>query len=588
MNKKENKVNVDEVQIVSPPPKNEYEYAKLNQRFNELSIKEAFDTGVTTSTVIENKEYRLCHPRLVCLECNDIFVQPSLTIAERDYYETMKKPHIWYPVDIVCTFGTLCAHEAHREDILYTNCPLPTIDPESDKSQPIDIPPGIKTIVAVVYTSDHFAVMKLCLEKKLAIYYDGLSWGVENWLPHTRHVLRKFGIKGTWKRRAATAEQGITIEQTDKVNCGPIACLVLWKLLRPDLVREDMNPTDYRKATIEELTRLINMHDSLLVILRRQKKTTESDNESDANTVETTNSKKVQLDDPPKSSNSTTETKKKTEAVDSSVVKKKKTQPSPRKRNIIPRKSKSQSSPRKRKTSIGGDTKDTPPSEKEWSGLVDSDSDTNETSPAKKPKKRTKKRMIVESPSTDEEPLTPTPHPNKNTKRSPSIDAEPLLPPPQTIKSKDEEFTTPPPKQNEKESTVDTAYNGLPESDDSEDEQVLDGQTKERIPKKPSTSTETEQETTDKAKDQSKDNEMQCLPVFAETSATERKRKPPAMDRNKPKKPRIQISLADEEKKKKKNCQCKGKCMKACGCRKQGRICTTKCACHATCSNNTS
>jgi len=51
-------------------------------------------------------------------------------------------------------------------------------------------------------------------------------------------------------------------------------------------------------------------------------------------------------------------------------------------------------------------------------------------------------------------------------------------------------------------------------------------------------------------------------------------------------KKKIQTSPNTIKKRISKNCQCKGKCNKACGCRKQGRICTTKCACMADCNNN--
>jgi hypothetical protein len=209
---------------------------------------------------------------------------------------------------------------------------------------------------------------------------------------------------------------------------------------------------------------------------------------------------------------------------------------------------------------------------------------------------------------------------------------------------------TPPPKPKRMEN-----YSGLPESDVSEDEHEWDGLSEDSIHQKPSISTEMEKELPDKpiptckisANDKPMDNENQCLPVFADTTAIETKRKPQAIDTNKPKKPRIHIAPTDGEKKTKKsptdtaaagkstqsddddfiekvmasrpnkqvgtsdktrikipkkkmttstktskkktpkNCQCKGKCNKACGCRKQGRICTTKCTCMAMCNNNT-
>ena len=77
---------------------------------------------------------------------------------------------------------------------------------------------------------------------------------------------------------------------------------------------------------------------------------------------------------------------------------------------------------------------------------------------------------------------------------------------------------------------------------------------------------------------------------FMETVMASRTNKP--IDT--PDKPRIKIpkkkmatSTKTSKKRTQKNCQCKGKCNKACGCRKQGRICTTKCTCMAMCNNNT-
>ena len=58
-------------------------------------------------------------------------------------------------------------------------------------------------------------------------------------------------------------------------------------------------------------------------------------------------------------------------------------------------------------------------------------------------------------------------------------------------------------------------------------------------------------------------------------------------------KPRIKIpkkkmatSTKTSKKKSRRNCQCKGLCNKACGCRKQGHICTTECTCMAMCNNS--
>ena len=279
---------VDEVEIISPPLKTEYENAIFSKSYTELTIRQAFDLGITTWTILKGEEHPLCHPKLICLTCTEPSGPPSVTITEDNYYDTMAQSNIWFTVDMVCTFGILCAHDAHREDIMYTNCPLPTITPKKGNKKPVVLSPEIKTIMSVVFTSKHFAIMRLCLEEKTAYYYDGLSWPVNTWSLHTNHVLNKYGLEGKWKKQVGTGEHGldgVKIHQDDQSNCGPIACVVLWKFFKPKSVDIHIDPKEYRTTAIEELKRLINYYESDLVVLRRQRGSSESDDDSNNNSA---------------------------------------------------------------------------------------------------------------------------------------------------------------------------------------------------------------------------------------------------------------------------------------------------------------
>ena len=91
------------------------------------------------------------------------------------------------------------------------------------------------------------------------------------------YILNLYGIPlKNWKSTLATGHDsmdGIMIKQNDTNNCGPIACMVLWKLFRPSSVDlAQLQTTDYRAVVIDELRRMLKQSYESCIVYKRERK----------------------------------------------------------------------------------------------------------------------------------------------------------------------------------------------------------------------------------------------------------------------------------------------------------------------------
>ena len=269
----------DEIEEVSPPetPDGNKEAEPLLTMYSRYTIKQAFLLGKTTTIKINDTLYRLCHPRLVCEKCDEHASSRSITVAEDNYYEANLITEQWFFPDIVTTFGILCSHDAHRDNMIYDDATLPSISNDPSKKKIVPLPKKIHTIVSIVFYQRHFAVMRLCLEKKRAYFYDGMAMPLDNWTPHMKYILNRHGIdEEKWKIEPGTGNDGmdgILIKQKDLSNCGPIACMVIWKLFKQDEINlQEIESSRYREIAVSELRRLLEKHDENLVVYARKER----------------------------------------------------------------------------------------------------------------------------------------------------------------------------------------------------------------------------------------------------------------------------------------------------------------------------
>ena len=269
----------DEVQVVSPAQvsinrtnRNDPPPGRIG-----VCVDVAIQTGVYSTRLIDMVDYKLCYPRLTCVQCEQFNYNRIITVAEDSYYELMKHSQKWFFPDTITTFGLLCAHTAHRDDTIYVDAMLPDVKPDPKKTKVEVLLPTVKTIVSVVFKDRHFAVMRLCLDNRKAYFYDGLAWSVRNWSSHMNYILNLYGISSkNWKSTLATGHDsmdGIMIKQDDHNNCGPIACMVLWKLFRPSSVDlAQLQPNDYRAIVIDELRRMLKESYNLCIVYKKERK----------------------------------------------------------------------------------------------------------------------------------------------------------------------------------------------------------------------------------------------------------------------------------------------------------------------------
>jgi len=281
--------------ICFPPATTVIKQDEAPNLLRRMTVKEAFKLGKTTTRCIDDIEYRLCHPKLICSLCDECTPSRTITVAEDEYYEIYKNEmNRWFYADMVSTFGVLCSHDAHRSDIMYVDATLPSITTGSNTNckKIVPLPPSVQGIISVAYSKSHFVIMKLCLDTKKAYFYDGLSRSIDDWKPHMIHLLNQYGYQNQdWQMLPGPENNeldGITIKQEDQNNCGPIACIILWKLFKPnDLDLRLLPRRRFREAVIKELRRLLEAHDSYLVLFKRKRRKN-SDEDSIVTTALTT------------------------------------------------------------------------------------------------------------------------------------------------------------------------------------------------------------------------------------------------------------------------------------------------------------
>ena len=277
----ENPNNLLDDEVIPYYPPNEVKSADDGKRrrelYNKYNVLTAFNCGMFTTRIVDKIPYRLCHPILDCEACDENYTSQPITIAEDRFYDLYRQTGRWFPCDMVLTFGRLCSHDAHRDDVMYVDAMMPDAVTDTRRSTTTSLPELVQTLVSVVFEDSHFAIMRLCLAERKGYIYDGLSMPHEKWSRQMEYVLRRYGIRHQeWTLCPGKGKDGmddITIKQNDQSNCGPIACMVLWKLFKPDQMNLRSLPSSkYRQRAIDELCQLITRHDAYCVVFKRKKR----------------------------------------------------------------------------------------------------------------------------------------------------------------------------------------------------------------------------------------------------------------------------------------------------------------------------
>jgi hypothetical protein len=277
----DNLLHMDDDEVIPYYPPNEVEQFDTGKRrrelYNKFNVLEAFNAGYTTTRIVDKIEYRLCHPVLDCEICDENYCSQPITIAEDPYYDLYHQAGRWFSCDMVLTFGRLCSHDAHRQDVIYVDAMMPDKVNDGTRTKNTALPETVQTIVSVVFEENHFAIMRMCLAEQKTYIYDGLSMPHQKWTRQMEYILDRYGIgHHDWTLTPGKGKDGmdgITIKQKDQSNCGPIACMVLWKLFKGDQMNLRLiQSSKYRQHALTELSRLITTHENCCVIYKRKKR----------------------------------------------------------------------------------------------------------------------------------------------------------------------------------------------------------------------------------------------------------------------------------------------------------------------------
>ena len=227
----------------------------------------------------DGKEFSFVYPHLRCGACNvGLGSEVLLSIGEPAYYQDCIHTSRWWESDLIATFGALKSHEQHRDDVMFIQCLHPNANEPIELSDCVAPPDSVSELICVCFHNSHFALAELNHETQEATVKDGLGYAVSTWTPHVNYLLRK--------RLWATDDQEVSVpphertvldwriaistelKQHDGYNCGPIACMHLWRKLAPAQC-PNFSAHDaprFRQWVIEDLLRMIREFASEFVV----------------------------------------------------------------------------------------------------------------------------------------------------------------------------------------------------------------------------------------------------------------------------------------------------------------------------------
>lgn len=144
----------------------------------------------------------------------------------------------------------------------------------------------VKTVLSVVHSNDHYAVMEIHIDSRTVCICDGMSRSLHGWQQHVLNVLKRtrmiaidckptfvddFGTTFVEPGKSAdtvhlminnsrewTIKKTMLVRQKDGWNCGPIACMKLWTMFAPGEVDVcSLHPQEYKRVVVAKFNALV-------------------------------------------------------------------------------------------------------------------------------------------------------------------------------------------------------------------------------------------------------------------------------------------------------------------------------------------
>ncbi len=187
-----------------------------------------------------------------------------LTYTESAYYSRCVDTVRWWDTGMISTFAKLIVHDTHRTNIMYIDCPFPNGKPKKVERLPAEI----LEVVSIVCNSSHFVVLRFVPANKKVFVMDGLALSLSAWKTHIFYILA--GLGHNHHHWSVHMEQ-TDWHQHDSYNCGPIACVHMWRLFQPnDQNFAKLRVTEFRATVVKKLKTLLKTHDKALTCRLRK------------------------------------------------------------------------------------------------------------------------------------------------------------------------------------------------------------------------------------------------------------------------------------------------------------------------------
>ncbi|KAG7343991.1 hypothetical protein IV203_021999 [Nitzschia inconspicua] len=174
------------------------------------------------------------------------------------------------------SFAAMVAHSAHHSNLMYIHCEQEKTKVDEDMT--IQLPKRVHTLVSVLHSNEHYAVLQINVRDKNVFICDGRMYSLETWTNHITNVLKRtrllelgvephYGTKYDYHKEMFLKVNGRIewkikcdplVLQDDLVNCGPIACLKLWSIFSPgEIDVENLEVKEYREKVVNKCNELV-------------------------------------------------------------------------------------------------------------------------------------------------------------------------------------------------------------------------------------------------------------------------------------------------------------------------------------------
>jgi hypothetical protein len=202
------------------------------------------DNGPNFDFVIYQFKCQLC-------KANGLSHVNLIEYLSLDYDQFIRSNNVWFENSYILAFGCLVLHSVHKMNTVFDSCLYPRAKPDE-----VVLEKGTKHIAAICCHGSHYVLITINIDYGVVTVDDGLEWELWEWSVHIEHLLWKYKLIRS-KEQIVMGDDNVvfpkkkdkeskpgqhqflvvkqkTIRQHDGTECGPIACMNLWRLIDPD------------------------------------------------------------------------------------------------------------------------------------------------------------------------------------------------------------------------------------------------------------------------------------------------------------------------------------------------------------------